>query len=215
MTARLAIVDDHALVRDALSAQMVAAGFDIVVCSGSLDDVVAQDGIDLLLLDLDLGPTGIADDRIVAALCGRGVAVVVVSALASSRHVRRMMAAGAAAVVSKNDALDDLQEAVRAALSGEKWMTTTIARAVLDDRDIERPVLSAKELEALRMYAGGMKLDSVARRMGIAPSTAKQYVDRVRRKYEAVGHPARTRSELFAAATDDGFIVPNGPNGSA
>lgn len=210
MTAHLTIVDDHALVRDALSQQMTASGFDVVLRTSSLTDVVDRDDIDLVLLDLDLGAAGIADDAVVAELTGRGIAVVVVSALASSRHVRRMVAAGVAAVVSKSDALADLEKAVLAALAGEKWMTPTIARAVLDDRDMERPTLSHKEIEALRLYACGMKLDSVARRMGIAPSTAKQYVDRVRRKYDAVGHPARTRSELYTAAMDDGFIMPDG-----
>ena len=55
---------------------------------------------------------------------------------------------------------------------------------------------SDKELEALRLYACGLKLDSVARRMGMAPSTAKQYIDRVRDKYAQVGHPARAKADL-------------------
>lgn len=200
------MVDDHVLVRQAVSAQMTNAGHTVVIETTCLADVADRTDIDLVLLDLDLGDKGIADDRVVAQLTGRGVAVIVLSALASPRHVRRMVAAGAAAVVAKNDDIDDLHDAVASALAGRRWTTPLIAQAIIDDRAAARPELSPKELEALRLYACGMKLDSVARRMGIASSTAKQYVDRVRGKYEAVGLRARTRSELYTAATDDGFI---------
>ena len=45
------------------------------------------------------------------------------------------------------------------------------------------PNLSIQELSALRLYASGLKLDSVARRMNVSPATAKEYLDRVRAKY--------------------------------
>lgn len=212
--ARLAIVDDHQIVREALSARLSGSGHEVVVESDRLDAVTDRDDIDLLLLDLDLGHAGIADHSVVADLVDRGVVVVVLSALGSSRQVRRMLAAGVSAVVSKNDEFADLCLAIDGALGGKRWMTEILARAVLDDRDPARPELSPKEIEALRLYASGMKLDSVARRMGIASSTAKQYIDRVRRKYEAVGHRARSRSELYSAAIDDGFIIRDDPDHS-
>ncbi|MEP9417195.1 hypothetical protein ABLE92_23045 [Gordonia sp. VNQ95] len=122
-----------------------------------------------------------------------------------------MVTAGVAAVVSKTDAFDNLLEALDAAVSGRKWMTPTMARSVLDDRDATRPELSPREIEALRLYACGKKLGSVARRMGTAPSNAKRYADGDRRKCESVGFWARTRSELCAAATEDGHILRDAP----
>ncbi|WP_270484997.1 response regulator transcription factor [Gordonia sp. w5E2] len=208
--ARLAIVDDHTLVREAVAARLSGWGHDVVLSTTDLNQAAARDDVDVMVLDLDLGAAGIADDEVVASVVSRGVAVIVLSALASARHVRRMVGAGCSAVVSKQDELDSLHSAVDAALTGEIWMTPTLARAVLSDRDAGRPDLSPKEIEALRLYACGMKLDSVARRMGIASSTAKQYIDRVRQKYEAQGHRARTRHELYCAAVDDGFLVRDG-----
>ncbi|UEA60756.1 response regulator [Gordonia otitidis] len=209
--ARLALVDDHTLVREAVAARLTGWGHEVVMSGPDLDQVIARDDVDLVVLDLDLGVAGIADDAAVAAVVNRGVGVIVLSALASARHVRRMVGAGCCAVVSKQDELADLQSAVDAALVGDMWMTPTLARAFLEDRGAGRPELSRKEIEALRLYACGMKLDTVARRMGIAPSTAKQYIDRVRHKYEVLGHRARTRSELYSAAVDDGFIPRDGP----
>ena len=71
----------------------------------------------------------------------------------------------------------------------------------------DTPDLSPRELDALRLYASGLKLSAVAHRMGISPHTAKEYLDRVRAKYSQVGRPARTRTELYAAATRDGLLA--------
>jgi hypothetical protein len=51
----------------------------------------------------------LAIEQIVAELTGRGVAVLIVSALGSPRHVRRMLHAGVAGVVAKSDSIDDLR----------------------------------------------------------------------------------------------------------
>lgn len=200
--AHIAIVDDHVLVRDALASAMAEAGHSVTV-AGAVDELTGQP--DLVLLDLDLGAAGLADERAVVALHRRGSAVLIVSALGSPRHLRRMMRAGAVGVVAKSDSMTDLGDAVEAALRGEPWMSPMLAQAIAAD-DAHRPALSDQELLALRLYACGLKLDSVARRMGVAPSTAKQYVDRVRDKYARTGQTVRTKSELYAIAVEDGFI---------
>lgn len=200
--AHIAIVDDHALVRDALAGILAGTGHSVTV-AGTVDQLVGRP--DLVLLDLDLGAAGLADEQAVAALHGRGSAVLIVSALGSPRHLRRMLRAGAVGVVAKNDSMTDLGDAVDAALRGEPWMSPMLAQAIAAD-DAHRPALSDQELLALRLYACGLKLDSVARRMGVATSTAKQYIDRVRDKYARTGQAVRTKSELYAIAVEDGFI---------
>jgi two-component system, NarL family, nitrate/nitrite response regulator NarL len=42
--------------------------------------------------------------------------------------------------------------------------------------------------------------------MGVRATTAKEYLDRVRKKYELADRPARTRAELAAVASDDGLL---------
>ncbi|CAN5128195.1 response regulator transcription factor [soil metagenome] len=203
--ARIAVVDDHELVRDAIAGVLRELGHEVST-AGTIDGIT-RDGLDLLLLDLDLAAGGLADEQTVAQLTRRGVAVLIVSALGSPRHIRRMLAAGVAGVVAKSDGIAELCAAVDAALVGEQWMSPVLAKALVIDHDADRPKLSDNELEALRLYACGLKLDSVARRMGVAPSTAKQYIDRVRDKYADVGHPVRTKTELYCAGVEDGFIT--------
>jgi DNA-binding NarL/FixJ family response regulator len=56
------------------------------------------------------------------------------------------------------------------------------------------------------LYASGMTQQMVARRMGIAPSTVKHYLDRVRQKYTDAGLVARTKLELHAIARREGWL---------
>ncbi len=163
--------------------------------------------IDLVLLDLDLGAAGFADEGMVAALQRQGTAVLVVTALGSPRHVQRMLRAGVVGVVAKNDSMKNLRAAVDAALRGEQWMSPVLAQAIAVDSVACRPKLSDQEQLALQLYACGLKLDSVARRMGVATSTAKQYIDRVRDKYAKLGQQVRTKTELSAIAAEDGFVT--------
>lgn len=69
-----------------------------------------------------------------------------------------------------------------------------------------RPALSAQETVVLVSYASGLKLSAAARRAGIRPGTAKQYLERVKRKYFVAGRPARTKLELAARAREDGLL---------
>jgi DNA-binding NarL/FixJ family response regulator len=203
--ARIAVVDDHVLVRDALARTMRDAGH-IVTAAVSLEELSATpERFDLVLLDLDLGSAGLVAEDQILRLRELGNAVLIVSAAGSPRHVQRMLRAGALGVVAKHDSLTDLGAAVSAALAGEPWMSPMLAQAIALDQ-IDRPVLSDQELLALQLYACGLKLDSVARRMGVASSTAKQYIDRVRDKYARAGLTVRTKTELHSIAVQDGYI---------
>lgn len=68
------------------------------------------------------------------------------------------------------------------------------------------PQLSEQEKTVLVSYVSGMKLSSAARCAGVRPGTAKQYLERVKLKYEKAGRPARTKLELLLRAREDGLI---------
>ena len=55
------------------------------------------------------------------------------------------------------------------------------------------------------LYAAGLTLAAVAHRIDISPHNAKEYLDRVRRKYELMGRAVRTRTELDLVLTDTRF----------
>ena len=123
-------------------------------------------------------------------------------------YKRQGLASGALGFVPKRVSYDVLSEALVTAARGELFLSVDLASILASAP--EAPELSPRELDALRLYASGLKLAAVARRMGISPHTAKEYLDRVRAKYGQVGRQARTRTELYAAAARDGLLDPEG-----
>lgn len=206
---RLAIVDDHELVREGLVAlvQAHAPGEIEISYSGAevADAVRSQPSV--ALLDVELGP-GTADVATnTATFREAGVPVLMISAFDDPGSIRAGMRAGALGFVPKRVSYDQLREALDFVARDELYLSVDLASMLASAADT--PDLSPRELDALRLYASGLKLAAVAHRMGISPHTAKEYLDRVRAKYQQVGRPARTRTELYAAASRDGLLPGN------
>lgn len=209
--ARLAIVDDHELVRDGLRALLEGRpldGFEIVYCGDSVDAAVEAVPT-VTLLDLELGPgdPGVAANT--ATLRAAGSAVLLISAHDEPVAIRDAMRAGALGFVPKRVSYAQLADALDTVARDELYLSVDLASLLASAADT--PDLSARELDALRLYASGLKLVAVARQMGISPHTAKEYLDRVREKYQQVGRQARTRTELYAAASRDGLLPDPNP----
>ena len=67
---------------------------------------------------------------------------------------------------------------------------------------------ASRKDERSQLYATGMPLKSVARKMAISEETAKQYLGRVREKYANAGRAAPTKMELYYRAVEDGYLPP-------
>lgn len=207
----VAIVEDHVLVREGMIRALEDAGdFQVVAATGHLQDFFnwcsqrpSTARPRLLLLDLLLDGED-ADPAQVERLAAQGMKVLVVSSLSSAPLVRAMLAAGVSGFVAKHDRSADLVAAARAVVGGEDWMTPQLAQVLAHDP--RRPNLSDQEERALILYASDMKLDSVARELGVKPMTAKKYLDRVRAKYVALGRDVHTKTELYKAAVEDGRV---------
>lgn len=203
---RLAIVDDHELFAQALTVWALdhLTGVDVVYAGPDPSSVPAD--TDLALLDIDLGPGSRPAEQVTADLVAEGTAVLLVSALAEPSRIRPCLLAGALGFVPKQTGGDPLQQAIEAAMQGETYVSPNLAAVMMAADDT--PELSAQESAALRLYASGLKLESVARRMNVSPATVREYLARVRRKYAGVGRQVRTKSDMYAAALRDGLIEP-------
>ena len=69
-----------------------------------------------------------------------------------------------------------------------------------------RPDLSRRERDVLRLYAANLPCKSVARRLGITEASVKEYLKRIRRKYVVLGRVAGTKLDLYHRAREDGLI---------
>jgi DNA-binding NarL/FixJ family response regulator len=211
---RLAIVDDHELVREGMRALVESQAGDAVeiVYSGDVVSEAIASGPAVILLDVELGP-GAADVATNTTSCRTaGIPVLLISAYDDAAAIRSGMHAGALGFVPKRVSYGQLMEALSTVARDELYLSVDLAAMLASASDT--PDLSPRELDALRLYASGLKLSAVAHRMGISPHTAKEYLDRVRAKYQQVGRPARTRTELYAAASRDGLLPPAGEPGA-
>ncbi|MDP5226572.1 MULTISPECIES: response regulator transcription factor [Arthrobacter] len=209
---RVAIVEDHLLQRNRTE-ELVTRGedFDIVFSGSSAPEFVtwvraAPPGQwpHLLLLDLMVDRAPSVDVELVKALLKTGLRIVVISALASPPLTRSIIRAGVTGVVGKRDSEEDIVKAIRAVLRGEDWMTSEVASLIAGDPD--RPALSIQEERALVLYASGLTLEQVATAMNVGRETAKQYLDRVKKKYASAGFMVRSKLDFGRIAWSDGYL---------
>lgn len=210
---RVALIDDHESVRLGLEAACARTTTKQVVFSGSsvrayLDwrAFSAAPPADVVVLDLTLGD-GTTVTENVGRLVRDGSPVIIHSVADRPAAVREALAAGAAGVISKSSRIDDVIDAIRTVARGEPLDNVEWASAVDGDRAFADAQLSARERDVLRLYAAGLPLKSVAERLGIAYSTAKENITRVRVKYVDVGRPAPTKVDLLRRAMEDGLVA--------
>ncbi len=202
----VAIIDDHELVREGLRAlieRQVPGRSPVRYCGPSPLDA-GRARAQVALLDVNLGPAGPSVLESVAVLHASAIRVLLMSAYQEPVLVRQALLAGALGFVPKAVSFDALSEAVATVARGDLYLSIDLASILA--AAAETPDLSPRELDALRLYASGLKLSAVAHRMGVSPHTAREYLERVRAKYANVGRAARTRTELYAEAARDGLL---------
>ena len=202
---RIAIIDDHVLVRSGL-ADVVERALGATVVHQGADPALVLDLVpvpDVLLLDLDLGGA-VADPGLAGRIEAAGCRVLVVSALADARSVGAMLDVGVSGFVSKREPPETLVQAITEVLADGTWTSPEVAALVLTGP--RRPALSPVQERVLTLYASGMKLDTVARTMGISPGTAATHLKRARAKYAVAGRDTSNRVDLYREALRDGLI---------
>ena len=204
-TVTIAVIEDHPLALAGMNAVCATNPAWQVVHSGdSITDLLTGKNMcDIVILDLELHGHLVTVAQI-KELLDAGSRVLVVSALTSPTRVRSLLRAGVTGFVSKHEPQEVLLDAIQAAAVGEPW--TSVDLAAMLERDPQRPALSEQEQRALSLYASGLKLQSVARIMDVKPSTVKEYIERIRAKYEAIGRYAPTKVHLARNAEEDGYL---------
>ena len=198
---RVAIVDDHAVVRRGLE-QLLESETDIEVVGSATDggdavSLVAESSPDVVLMDLSMpGVDGVEATRRVTEAAPQ-VHVVVLTSFVDRERVSAALAAGAAGYILKDSDAADVATAVRAAARGESPLDPKVARVVLDAQraPADRPQLSPRELEVLALVGEGLANKQIARRLGIAERTVKAHLTAV---FQAIGVTDRTAAALWA-----------------
>ena len=194
---RVVIVDDDELVRHAI--RNILAVPDIGVIAEADDgesalEVVMEMAPDVVVMDLGLpGISGIEVTRslaMVAPLCR----VLVLTGPGEEHEVVDAIVAGACGCLLKDATGDEIVEAVRAAAGGQSVIDRSVARRLLaqvpdltDDAapgDAIRAVLTERELDVLKLVAGGEEGNQIARTLFISPKTVQNHISSVLAKLQ-------------------------------
>jgi DNA-binding NarL/FixJ family response regulator len=206
---RLVVLEDHPLVRDAMVSLLVPhlEDVEIIYAGASVQEAasaIEERGADLVILDLDLND-GRSPVVNVASMADLGVPIIVVSALGDPATIRACLAAGVVGYVSKQARPEEVLQALQAALRGEHTMSPEVASALLHQPD-DQLNLSEQERRAMVLYASGLKMESVARRMNVSRTTAEEYIKRVRIKARKAGTPVPTKTDMYRMAQRAGML---------
>jgi|APMI01.1.fsa_nt_gi DNA-binding NarL/FixJ family response regulator len=206
---RVAFVDDHKITLEGLVNFFDREMPEVVVtvAVASVQQLLEhRDDIDVVLLDVELRD-GSAPESNVAALAALGARVLLYTQVTSTVVIQRCVKAGAAGIVGKEEDPHVLVQAIREVAIGEPWLNAEWAAALTNDTTL-MPNLSPREAEALQLYATGLPMKNVATAMGVAMDTVSTHLKHVREKYARIGRDARTKSELYVRAVEDGIVQP-------
>lgn len=199
---RILIVDDHALVREAIARRLALLGrgvkcIEAASASEALHRLEAAGRVDLVVTDLIMpGDSGFS---LLTVLGKRfpDLPVVVVSAMDDEASLRRAIQAGASAYVSKSRSGDVLAHAVQVVLDGGSWLPAVDAIGGRGGGG-SRPRLTAAQQRVLDLLAEGRSNRAIADSLGIAEATVKVHVSAI---FRALG--VNSRAQTVAAVARD------------
>jgi DNA-binding NarL/FixJ family response regulator len=198
---RVAVVDDHTIVRDGL-VQLLRShpGLDVVGSAGDGEAAVAlcvEEQPDVALMDLSMpGMDGVeATRRIVNA--APGVQVVVLTSFMDRDRIVDALAAGAIGYLLKDAEPDEVVRGIEAAARGESPLDPRAARAMLSAQHTPDPLdaLTEREREVLALVAEGLPNKQIARRLEITEKTVKAHLTSV---FRAIDVTDRMQAALWA-----------------
>lgn len=206
MTVTLVLADDHVLFRQGLTALLRnQPEWQVVGVADNGAEVVRlveHFRPDIAVLDIEMpGMSGIeAADRI--RIVAPGTRVIALSMYGDPHYQRRMFEAGASAYVLKNEAVEDLVEAVKACLRGERFVSPSATKASTEDVDrsavVDMDVLSNREIEVLRLLAEGRRTKEIAEILSISAKTVETYRGRIMLKLRIDNLPGLVKFAIRA-----------------
>jgi len=194
---RVAVVDDHPLVREGTAALLAAMpGLEMVGTAGTLEEaaeLLASARPDVVVLDIRLGQeSGL---RLLGGASGAdGPAIVVVTSYDYPQYVEAALRLGAAGYVLKTAPVAELVEAIRRAAAGGMAFGSRPRGGLVAS-------LSARELDVVRLVVDGRSNDEIGAALGIGAKTVESHL---RRLFERFGLASRT--ELATRALREGWL---------
>ncbi|PYQ32943.1 MAG: DNA-binding response regulator [Acidobacteria bacterium] len=192
---RIAVVDDHPVVREGLVAALDGkGGLEVAgVFSSAEEAIAAGRRVDVILLDLELpGMNGL---QAIGRL-SETAAVLVLTAY--GEEVEEAIRAGAKGYLLKGASLDEIERAIATLAGGGSYIDPRVASRLVAPTSQR---LSDREREVLRLVARGQSNKQIATKLRISERTAKFHVTAILNKLGA-----ENRAQAVAIAAEKRLI---------
>lgn len=212
---RVAIADDHPIVRDGLK-KLLALEADVEVVGEAGDgrgviEIVQQLDPDVLLLDLRMPNLDGLQALQTIQQTNRRTRVIILTASEDKNEFVQAMKLGCSGIVLKQTAPDLIVKSIRKVYSGEIWLDSHTTAAVMrqfatpgselsspgggSGKQRERSPLSAREREIVALVAQGYKNKEMAEKMFISEQTVKNHLHNI---FDKLGVSDRLELALYA-----------------
>jgi DNA-binding NarL/FixJ family response regulator len=198
---RVAVVDDHGVLRDGLAGviaaqpdlELVATAADgaeaVAVCRSAAPDVVLMD-LEMPVMD------GIEATRQILA-DAPGTAVLVLTSFSDRRRITGALDAGAVGYLLKDASAEEVVRGIRTAAEGGSPLDPRAARSLLEAKNAPDPfaAISPREREVFALLLDGMPNKLIARRLEISEKTVKSHLTSI---FRQIGVTDRVQAVLWA-----------------
>ena len=213
---RIVVADDHAIIRDGLTAILAdAGGFDVVgtACDGKAAiEAVGQLKPDLLVIDLTMPHTDGAEAIKVIKRRYPEVRVVVLTYHKEDAYIHAAIKAGADGYVLKDDGREELLSAIQNVAVGKSYISPSICDRVMSgyvrsgDKDSRRTAtgweqLTHRERQVLKLVAEGYTTKEIADYLSLSEKTVEKHRSKMMHKLNLPGISAVT-----AYAIENGLL---------
>jgi DNA-binding NarL/FixJ family response regulator len=203
---RLVLVEDHAILREGLRA-LLELEQDLEIAgeaTNGIDAVEVVQGLAPVLVITDIALPGRSGIELIRYLreVQPGVKVLVLTAHGSEEYIRAALNAGADGYVLKDACRAELLQAVRAVLSGQTYLCSSVTAKVVsgylnpkagDSTTIEAEQVTSREREVLTRVALGQSNKLIARALGVSVKTVEKHRSNLMRKLTLHNTAAVTR----------------------
>lgn len=208
---RVAVVDDHAVVREGIRRVLEGEPGVVVVGEGANGDealaLVATEHPDVLVMDVAMpGRSGL---QVAAELHRQGstTRVMMLSMYDQPEYVLESVKSGARGYLLKDSPPAELRRAVRAVFEGQQYFPPAVAARLTDALRVPVPrvaateALTPREKEVLVGIATGETNKEIAARLGISHRTVETHRESLMAKLDV-----RTVAGLTKLALEEGLV---------
>lgn len=207
---KIAIVDDHAIVRAGLR-QFFSDQIDFSVVAEASNgrqalDIVRKGDVDVILMDISMPDQSGIDALIAIRARAPDLPVLILSGFPEAHYATTMLRQGASGYLNKDCDPQEIVTAIRTVHRGRKYITASVAERLADglcdgNEAALHEHLSERELQVFLRLAKGDSIGSMAISMCLSVKTVSTYRTRVMEKMKL-----ESNSDLTYYALKNGLI---------